>query len=65
MALRVGGWSRVKVKLPGTEVRVLTDGAMLPLPPENWGPGTEITSLWLSMLHLPGLYILPGEEIWR
>lgn len=65
MALRVGGWSRVKVKLPGTEVRVLTDGAMLPLPRENWGPGTAITSHWLSMLQLPGLYILPGEEIWR
>lgn len=63
MALRVGGWSRIKVEVPRTEVKVLMDGAMLPFPWENWGPGKAITSHWFSMLQLPGLYILPGEEI--
>lgn len=47
MALCVGGWSRIKVKVPGTEqVKVLTDGVMLPFPGENWGPGKVITSCW-------------------
>lgn len=51
MALRVGSWSGLKVKVPGNqEVKVLTDGAMLPFPGGERGPWKAVPSHWLSIL---------------
>lgn len=61
-----GDWHAVKVKVPGTgEVKGLTDGAMFSFLWDNGGSWKDITSLQLSILQLPGLYFLPGDELWK